>query len=158
MVVGIQFHHFIKIMKMAITRREAQPDNVALTAAYNTGTLAIPCKNNVNMAKLDEPLVRVSTMAERDPPMRPDQLRNRSGRPLAPAPALGLTRVPSPSPSSITCTFTQTLAWFCYCGLRKADQPRVCGCLVSMCQQLHAGIGRPASGNLSGQGIDKANL
>lgn len=49
------------------------------------------------------PLVRVSTMAEREPPMRPDQLRSLSGRPRPPP-----DTVPAPvilvSASSITCT------------------------------------------------------
>lgn len=66
---------------------------------------------DLNKTKLGKPLVRLSTMAERDPPMRPDQLRNRSGSPLAPAPgpAPGLVPVPSPSPSSITCTHSPLL-------------------------------------------------
>ena len=83
--------------------------------------LAVPCTTNFNVTKLNEPLVRVSTMAERDPPMRPDQLRNRSGNPLAPAPALGLAPVPSPSPSSMTCTHSQMPACFDCCRLRTVN-------------------------------------
>lgn len=62
-----------------------------------------------NKSTLDTPLVRLSTMAERDPPIRPDQFRSRSGSPLAPAPAPGLAPVPSTSPSSITCTHSPLL-------------------------------------------------
>lgn len=74
-------------------------------------------------------------MAERDPPMRPDQLRSRSGSPLVAPPDPTPAPLLSPSPSNITwnhsyifvkplhcydcCNTLQYLQWLLILGFAK---------------------------------------